>query len=136
LIQITTEGRVPGNRYPARHLHHKAGAIGAGNSAEDHKYLASVAAALTDAGAILIVGPSSAKTELVKHLHRHDPKTAERVVGIETSDHPSDGQIVAHARVYFRAADRMTPQRASDSPTPFDGEAGVGAPESWQELRV
>ncbi|MBI3706149.1 MAG: translational machinery protein, partial [Proteobacteria bacterium] len=92
--------------HPARHLHHKAGAIGAGNSAEDHKYLASVAAALTDAGAILIVGPSSAKTELIKHLHRHDPKTAERVVGIETSDHPSDGQIVAHARVYFRAADR------------------------------
>jgi hypothetical protein len=27
-------------------------------------------------------------------------------------DHPTDGELVAHARRYFRAADRMTPQQS------------------------
>jgi hypothetical protein len=30
-----------------------------------------------------------------------------RVVGVETVDHPSDGQLLAHARQYFQAADQM-----------------------------
>ena len=33
--------------------------------------------------------------------------TAEKVVGVETVDHPSDGQLVAYARKYFVAKDRM-----------------------------
>ena len=36
-----------------------------------------------------------------------DPKLKKKVVGVETIDHPSDGQLVAHARKYFNAADRM-----------------------------
>jgi hypothetical protein len=30
-----------------------------------------------------------------------------KIVGVETVDHPTDGQLVAHARRYFHAADRM-----------------------------
>jgi hypothetical protein len=30
---------------------------------------------------------------------------------VETVDHPSDGQLVAFARKYFKAADRMLPQQ-------------------------
>jgi hypothetical protein len=26
-------------------------------------------------------------------------------------DHPTDGELVAHARRFFRAADQMTPQK-------------------------
>jgi hypothetical protein len=33
------------------------------------------------------------------------------IVGVETVDHPSDGQLVAHARHYFKAEDRMLPQK-------------------------
>jgi hypothetical protein len=29
---------------------------------------------------------------------------------VETVDHPSDGALVAYARKYFQAADRMNPQ--------------------------
>jgi hypothetical protein len=33
------------------------------------------------------------------------------VAGVETVDHPSDAALVAHARKYFKAADRMASQK-------------------------
>ena len=59
----------------------------------------------------LVAGPRQAKGELVKHLEAHDPAWRQKIVGTETVDHPSDNQLVAHARKYFRIADRMRPQR-------------------------
>jgi hypothetical protein len=35
----------------------------------------------------------------------------ERIAGVETVDHPSDGALLDHARRYFKAADLMTPQK-------------------------
>jgi hypothetical protein len=35
----------------------------------------------------------------------------EIIAGVETVDHPSDGQLVAFARHYFKAEDRMLPQK-------------------------
>ena len=59
---------------------------------------------------ILIVGPANAKFALLKHLQAKHPKLAEKVVGIETVDHPSDGQLANYARAYFHKKDRMLPQ--------------------------
>jgi stalled ribosome rescue protein Dom34 len=95
---------------PTRHIHHKANSIGSGHAAEDHAYLQAVVDAIADAGEVLITGPANAKTELVKHIHRHRPPLMSAVVGVETVDHPSDAQLVAYARKYFKAADRMLPQ--------------------------
>ena len=67
-------------------------------------------AAGADAGAVLVTGPAGAKTELVKHISQHDPKLMKSIVGIETLDHPSDGRLLAHARYYCAAEDRMLPQ--------------------------
>jgi stalled ribosome rescue protein Dom34 len=94
---------------PTRHIHHKAGSIGSGHSAEDQDFLHQVTASIADAGAVLITGPANAKTELVKHIHRHDPKLIEKLAGIETVDHPTDAALVAHARHYFKVEDRMKP---------------------------
>jgi hypothetical protein len=96
--------------HPTRHIHHKSNAIGAGHAAEDEDFLHQVTGAIADAGAVLITGPANAKTALVKHIHRHDPKLIERLAGIETVDHPSDAALVAHARHYFKAEDRMKPE--------------------------
>jgi stalled ribosome rescue protein Dom34 len=92
---------------PTRQVHHKANSIGSGHAAADEEFLHAVAEALSGAGAILITGPGVAKTELVKHIHRHDPGLMARISAVETVDHPSDGALVAHARKYFVAADRM-----------------------------
>jgi stalled ribosome rescue protein Dom34 len=97
--------------HPTKHIHHKANCIGSGHAAEDHEYLAAVARAVADAGAVLITGPANAKTELVKHIHEHFPGMMKCIAGIETVDHPSDAALVAHARKYFTSADRMYPQK-------------------------
>ena len=95
--------------HPTRHIHHKANSIGSGHAAEDHDFLHAVAASIADAGAVLVTGPANAKTELVKHIHHHDPKLMDIIVGVETVDHPSDAQLIVHARKYFKVADRMLP---------------------------
>jgi stalled ribosome rescue protein Dom34 len=90
-----------------KHLHSKAGTVGSGHAAEDQKYYHEVAHAIADAKEILVVGPSNAKLALIKHLHKHDPAIGDKVVGVESVDHPSDGQLLAYARHYFLKVDLM-----------------------------
>jgi stalled ribosome rescue protein Dom34 len=97
--------------HPTRHIHHKANSIGSGHASADHDYLHAVAESIADAGEVLITGPANAKTELLKHIHQHDPNLMNSIVGVETVDHPSDGQLLGYARKYFKAADRMLPQQ-------------------------
>ena len=96
---------------PTLHIHHKSNTIGSGHEAEDQGFLHSVATAIKDTKSILITGPANAKTELIKHIHRHDPLMMDQISGVETVDHPSDRALVAHARDYFKL-DHQTLQRA------------------------
>jgi stalled ribosome rescue protein Dom34 len=86
------------------HLHHKANAIGAGHVADDPRFLGDVAGALAQSGEILIIGPGGEKTALHHYLQQQHPKIAAAVVRVETSDHPSDAEIVALAKRHFRFA--------------------------------
>ena len=97
---------------PTRHIHHKANAIGSGHAAEDQDFLHRVVESVADAGAILITGPANAKHELMKHLEKHDPQIAKIIAGVETLDHPTDGELIDHARRFFHAADKTSPQKA------------------------
>jgi stalled ribosome rescue protein Dom34 len=63
--------------------------------------------ALAEAEEILVVGPGTAKLELLKFAHRHAPRVEAAIIGVETVDHPTDGQVVAYARRYFKAADQL-----------------------------
>lgn len=99
---------------PHQHLHNKRGAdkggvVGAGRAPEDQNFYHEVVEALKGAQEILIVGPASAKLNLVKHIQSHDQQIVDKVIGVETVDHPSDEQLVVYARKYFVAADRMRP---------------------------
>jgi hypothetical protein len=96
---------------PTMHIHHKANTVGSGHEVLDVKFLHEVAQLVADAGAILIGGLGSAKAELVKHIQHHDPKVMKAVLGVETVDHPSDAQLVAHARKFFKSEDIMQPQK-------------------------
>ena len=92
---------------PHQHLHSKSGTTGAGKAAEDKTYYHAIVEALKGAQEILVVGPAQAKLQLIKHIHSHDPAMSDKVVGVESIDHPTDGQLVAYARKYFVAKDRM-----------------------------
>lgn len=91
------------------HLHHHRGAIGSGHAAEDPRYYDSIATALAGVAEILVVGPANAKLELVKHVHKRHHELVDCIVGVETMDHPSEGQLLKFAREYFAAADRLRP---------------------------
>jgi hypothetical protein len=95
---------------PHTHIHHKANSVGSGHAAEDQAFFHEVALAVGGAAAVLVTGPANAKTEFVKHLHRHDPQMVEKIVAVETVDHPTDGALLDYARRYFKAADLMSPQ--------------------------
>jgi hypothetical protein len=56
---------------------------------------------------VLIVGPASAKHEFFKFAQEKHRPLVSKIVGVETADHPTGGEIVAHARHYFKASDRM-----------------------------
>jgi hypothetical protein len=86
--------------HPTRHLHHKAGAIGSGHAAEDQEFYERVTSS----------SPANAKTELMKYIARCAPEVRARIASVETVDHPTDGQLVDHARRYFWA-DHQAPQR-------------------------
>jgi hypothetical protein len=95
---------------PQLHLHHKANSNDSGHAAVDRRFLEHVSAAIAKSGAILIVGPASAKTELHTYLKQSHPLIAARISAVESIDHPTDGQLLAHARHFFKADDRMRAQ--------------------------
>jgi stalled ribosome rescue protein Dom34 len=88
------------------HVHHK-GPDGKDHSADPKHFFDEVAASLADSEEILVVGPSTGKLDFIRYAHRHAPALEHKIVGVETVDHPSDGQLVAHAKKYFDRADRM-----------------------------
>jgi stalled ribosome rescue protein Dom34 len=106
----SSESAVVHSSHSRTHLHHKANATGSGHAPIDRKYLERVAATIANTQAILVVGPANAKTELVAHLEHSHPAIAARISAVEPMDHPTDGQLLAHARHFFKADDRMREQ--------------------------
>jgi stalled ribosome rescue protein Dom34 len=87
---------------PGRHIHHKANSIGSGHAGFDKEFFAQVMNAVSDAGEILIIGPASAKTEFAGYLRDQHPQVGDRIVAVDAADHPSDREIAAYAKRYFK----------------------------------
>ncbi len=107
LSETASEAEVIRSKSSHQHLHHKGGEVGSGKLSLDEKYLHSVTNAVKESKEILILGPGSAKLELIKHAHHHDAQIAANIVGVETVDHPSDKEILAYARKFFYKVDQM-----------------------------
>lgn len=90
---------------PHHHLTRKAEEQG--HHAGHDRFFHEVAAALKGVEQILVVGPSSAKLDFIRYVHEHDRALSTAVVGLETLDHPTDGQLAAYVRHYFHGKDRM-----------------------------
>jgi hypothetical protein len=101
---------------PFRKIHHKAGVIGAGHVHLDHTYFDDIANALDGVQEWLLTGPAGAKDEMSSYLATLKHGLRDKLMGVETVDHPIDGQLVGHARHFFKAADRMRPK----SPSPVE----------------
>lgn len=97
--------------HPPRHLRAKAGSAAGTHVTDDPEFYRDVCSSLDDAKAVLLAGPSTAKTEFVKYLHRNSPQTLDRISGIETLSRVTDRQLLAEGRRYFARADRMRAQQ-------------------------
>ncbi len=89
---------------PAHHIHRhpKSQQTRTHNHPEDeHRFFDEVIRALAGAEEILIMGPSVTKLHFLRYAQQHAPAVASHVVGLETADHPTDRQLVAHIRHYF-----------------------------------
>jgi stalled ribosome rescue protein Dom34 len=94
---------------PQHHIHRHAKGRGEPREHPDdaRRFFDDVARRLESIDALLIVGPASAKHEFSTFLHEKHPRLVSKIVGVETADHPTGGEIVAHARRYFKASDLM-----------------------------
>jgi stalled ribosome rescue protein Dom34 len=88
---------------PHRHLHRHLKAAGDAHEHPDElrRFFGEIAGGLDDAERVLVVGPSTAKLQFLKYVHAHDPKLEPKIVGVETVDHPTDGQLLAFIKRYF-----------------------------------
>ena len=68
---------------------------------DEARFFDEVLKVLGNAEEILLLGPSVTKLHLLRYAQEHAPKLAALVVGVETVDHPTDRQLVAHVRHYF-----------------------------------
>lgn len=84
--------------------HHSGADQEQNNHKNAEKFFHELTGSLLNAHEILVIGPGDAKTHFRSHLDKHHhEQLAKKVVGVETVDHPTDGQIVALARKFFKA---------------------------------
>jgi len=73
----------------------------------DHKhqewaFFKEVADQMSNADHVLVLGPGVAKHHFCNYLVEHVPALARKLVGCETVDHPTDNQIAALAKKFFK----------------------------------
>ena len=94
---------------PQHHIHRHPKGRGEPREHPDdaRRFFDDVARGLDGIDSVLIVGPASAKHEFFKFAQEKHRPLVSKIVGVETADHPTGGEIVAHARHYFKASERM-----------------------------
>jgi stalled ribosome rescue protein Dom34 len=89
------------------HRRHPKGESGAKEHPEDAKrFFHEIARSLEGSHHILVVGPSTAKLDFIRYLHAHEHALESRIIGVETVDHPTDGQLAAYVRTYFKLGEQ------------------------------
>lgn len=76
--------------------------------ADDYSaYFSDVATALAGSHEVLLAGPGLARNQFRDWADKHHAKVAGTIVDSVAADHPTDAQLVAMARQYFKKFDAM-----------------------------
>lgn len=84
------------------HLHHHSNAIGSGHVEQDPAFLSAIAKAVEACNDVLILAPGIEKATLMHYLQSSRP---ELTLHLESSDHPTDEEIIAIGRKHFNLAE-------------------------------
>jgi hypothetical protein len=77
----------------------------------EHEFFGELCDAVSHIDEVLITGSHTAVADLRHYAQKHRPHVAERIVGYEIVDRPTDNQLVALAREYFLKHDQMRSDR-------------------------
>ena len=105
LFKMLAPGHIEGKKLEKKEiLHHNH------NDKEKHKnsdkFFHDVATELKDASELLLIGPGLGKEHFKHHLEKHHhERLAKFVVGMISVDHPSENEILAQARKFFKKYD-------------------------------
>ncbi|MEY3524394.1 MAG: hypothetical protein RIR92_459 [Pseudomonadota bacterium] len=78
-----------------------------GKHTDSHSFFKEVSDQLAGTHEVLLTGPGAARTEFKQWCGLHAKGAAHAIVDNVASDHPSDAQLVAMARQYFKKFDQM-----------------------------
>lgn len=73
----------------------------------EHEFFGQVCDALAGIGEVLVAGSHGAQSDFRHYVEKHRPQQVKQIVGWETVDHPSEGQLLALAKKHFAKTDRM-----------------------------
>ena len=82
---------------PHRQIHHKAQVRGSGHVRDDRTYFEAILAAVEEADSWVIAGPGGTKKDLEKYLDGHGEELKKKLVGVESMDHPTEGELLKQA---------------------------------------
>ena len=77
------------------------------NVRTEHEFFGEVCDALQNFKEVLVTGAHKAQADFRHYVEKHRAHLAPKIVGWETVDHPSEGQLAALARKFFVKHDRM-----------------------------
>jgi stalled ribosome rescue protein Dom34 len=92
---------------PYQLLRHERGAPDLQRLEADLAYYRRISSSLAEANEILVTGPASATRAFVKYLNEKAHGLRARIIAIESVSHPSDSEMLEHARKHFRGGDAM-----------------------------
>ncbi len=79
----------------------------------EHEFFGEVCDALSGIAEVLVTGSHTAQADFRHYVDKHRAAVGAKIVGWETVDHPTEGQLLALARQYFLEHDRL-----AGAPTP------------------
>ncbi len=84
--------------------HHTHAQDASDRERKEHRLFIDVVKELDGTDQILILGPGIAKHHFQNYLMEHQPAIARKIAGVETVDHPTDGEIAAMTKKLFEKA--------------------------------
>lgn len=81
----------------------------------EHEFFGEICDALAGIQEVLVTGGHTAQADFKHYVDKHRAPLAAQIVGYETVNQPTEGQLVAMARQYFVKYDRMA---GTPTPTP------------------
>ena len=104
VLQFDADQVQPARKVKA-HTHHTR-QHGSGIRTE-HEFFGEVCDALAGVAEVLVTGSHTALADFRHYVDKHRPAVGKQIVGWETVDHPTEGQLVAFARQYFDKHDHI-----------------------------